>query len=70
MADHFGYINNRNIPYPNKVYVETFQNLTGGMNRFDLDYRLKGNESPFMQNMSWHNGTLTSRLGQVEKWEM
>lgn len=67
MAGHFDYINNRRIPYQNREYVESFQNLTGGMNRFDLDYRLKGNESPFLQNMSWHNGTLTSRLGQVEK---
>ena len=60
--------NNRySRPDPNKVYVESFQNLTGGINRFDLDYRLKGNESPFMQNLSWHNGTLTSRLGQVRQ---
>lgn len=69
-GDHYrqsGYVTLQDVPDPNREYVETFQNLTGGMNRFDLDYRLKGNESPFLQNMSWHNGTLTSRLGQVEK---
>lgn len=72
-GDHYrqsGYVTLQDVPDPNREYVETFQNLTGGMNRFDLDYRLKGNESPFMQNMSWHNGTLTSRLGQVEKWQL
>ena len=66
-GDHYrqsGYVTLQDVPDPNREYVETFQNLTGGINRFDLDYRLKGNESPFMQNLSWHNGTLTSRLGQ------
>ena len=69
-GDHYrqsGYVTLQDVPDPNREYVETFQNLTGGMNRFDLDYRLKGNESPFMQNLSWHNGTLTSRLGQVRQ---
>lgn len=56
----------RYMPEPKREYVETFDNLTGGMNRFDLDYKLKGNESPFIQNLSWHNGTLCSRWGQVE----
>ena len=68
-GDHYrqsGYVTLQDVPDPNREYVETFQNLTGGINRFDLDYRLKGNESPFMQNLSWHNGTLTSRLGQVQ----
>lgn len=68
-GDHYrqsGYVTLQDVPDPNREYVESFANLTGGMNRFDLDYRLKGNESPFLQNLSWHNGTLTSRLGQVE----
>ena len=52
-------------PDPNKVYVESFRNLVGGMNRFDLDFNLKGSETPFCQNLSWHNGVLCSRWGQV-----
>ena len=69
-GDHYrqsGYVTLQDVPDPNREYIESFDNLVGGMNRFDLDYALKGNESPFMQNMSWHNGTLTSRLGQVVK---
>lgn len=72
-GDHYrqsGYVTLQDVPDPNREYVESFDNLVGGMNRFDLDYALKGNESPFMQNMSWHNGTLTSRLGQVLKWQL
>lgn len=72
-GDHYrqsGYVTLQDVPDPNREYVESFQNLTGGINRFDLDYRLKGNESPFLQNLSWHNGTLTSRLGQVEKYDV
>lgn len=71
MAGNFyrrsGYVTLQDVPDPNRVYVESFKNLAGGINKFDLPYHLKGNESPFMQNMSWHNGTLTSRLGQVEQ---
>lgn len=48
-------------------FVETFENLTGGMNRFDPDFRLKGHESPFLQNLTWHNGVLCSRWGQTKK---
>ena len=31
---------------PNKEYAVTFDNLNGGINRYDPDYRLKANESP------------------------
>ena len=61
-----GYVTLTDVPDPNREYVEVFDNLVGGMNRFDLDYKLKGHESPFVQNLSWHNGTLCSRWGQVE----
>ena len=72
-GDHYrqsGYVTLQDVPDPNRVYVESFKNLAGGINKFDLPYHLKGNESPFLQNLSWHNGTLTSRLGQVEKWQL
>lgn len=60
-----GYVTLQDVPDPNREYVEDFSNLTGGMNRFDLDFKLKGNESPFIQNLSWHNGVLCSRWGQA-----
>ena len=53
-------------PDPNKTYVESFRNLVGGMNRLDLDFNLKGSETPFCQNLSWHDGALNSRWGQVQ----
>ena len=50
---------------PNKEYAITFDNLNGGINRYDPDYRLKANESPEMENLLWRNGMLCSRRGQI-----
>ena len=50
---------------PNKEYAIIFDNLNGGINRYDPDYRLKANESPEMENLLWRNGMLCSRKGQV-----
>lgn len=61
-----GYVTLQDVPDPNREYVETFDNLTGGMNTFDLDFRLKGNESPFIQNLTWNKGSLSCRRGQVQ----
>jgi hypothetical protein len=60
-----GYVTLQDVPDPNREYVETFDNLTGGMNTFDLDFRLKGNESPFIQNLTWNKGSLSCRRGQI-----
>lgn len=38
--------------------------LNGGLNIRDLPQHLKPTESPFMKNMWWDNGILTSRPGQ------
>ena len=65
-----GYITLQDVPDPNREYVESFENLVGGMNRFDLDFKLKGQESPFVQNLSWHNGVLCSRWGQAQIWKL
>lgn len=65
-----GFVNLRYMPDPKTEYVESFENLIGGINRFDLDYRLSGSESPFIQNLSWHNGVLCSRWGQVKIGEV
>lgn len=52
------------MPDPKTKYQVTFESLTGGLNLYDPDYRLKLNESPDMENMLWKNGTLCSRYGQ------
>lgn len=59
-----GYINLSAMPDPKTEYVQTFENLNGGLNLYDLDYLLKPNESPEMKNLNWHNGVLSSRDGQ------
>ena len=58
------YVNLTRLPTPKKEYITNFERLTGGLNLYDPDYRLKTNESPDMENMLWKNGTLCSRYGQ------
>jgi len=58
------YVNLTHLPNPKKEYTINFEKLTGGLNLYDPDYRLKLNESPDMENMLWKNGTLCSRYGQ------
>ena len=49
---------------PNPEYTVTFENLNGGINLAELDYRLPPNESPEMENLLWKNGALNARPGQ------
>ena len=42
-----------------------YGNLAGGLNIWELDYRLRANESPDMKNLVWKDGCLNSRNGQV-----
>lgn len=58
------YVNLTHLPTPKKEYTVNFEKLTGGLNLYDPDYRLRLNESPDMENMLWKNGTLCSRYGQ------
>ena len=58
------YASLRDVPSPKKEYVLDFSNLSGGINLWDPDYRLKSNESPEMKNLLWRNGMLCSRKGQ------
>lgn len=58
-------VNLGSLPSPPKEYVINFPRLDGGLNTWELDYRLKANESPEMKNLWWQNGTLCSRDGQV-----
>ena len=60
-----GYVNLTRLPTPKSEYIVNFPELTGGLNLYDPDYRLKANESPDMLNMLWKNGTLCSRAGQA-----
>lgn len=58
-------INMKYMPSPNREYSMSYGNLAGGLNIFELDYRLKANESPDMKNLVWKDGCLNSRNGQT-----
>jgi len=60
-----GYINLTHMPTPKRENVLTFQNMTGGLNIYDLNYMLKPSESPDMVNMRWKDGAMGSRKGQI-----
>ena len=62
-----GFVNLRYMPDPKTEYVANFENLTGGMNIFDLEYKLKPNESPMLKNLTWRNGHLGCRRGQLPR---
>ena len=46
-------------------YVQSFPTLSGGLNLWELDYRLRPDESPEMENLMWREGALNCRDGQV-----
>ena len=52
------------------MYAETFQNLSGGMNLRTAPGSLRAGESPFLQNLSWYDGALCCRPGQVALGQM
>lgn len=58
-------INMQYMPSPKREYSMSYGNLAGGLNIFELDYRLRANESPDMKNLVWKDGCLNSRNGQV-----
>lgn len=58
-------VNMSNIPSPPKEYVINLPKLDGGLNLWDLDYRMKDNQSPEMKNVCWLDGALGCRDGQV-----
>ena len=59
-------VNLKSLPNPPKEYVVDFPRLDGGLNTWELDYRLKADESPEMKNLWWQDGALCSRDGQVK----
>ena len=52
------------LPTPSKTYTVEFPKLTGGLNLWELDYRLGANQSPNMKNLWWQDGVLQCRDGQ------
>lgn len=59
------YLEMSDLPSPKQDNIIYFDTLAGGLNIFELDYRLNKNESPEMQNLRWRDGVLASRDGQV-----
>lgn len=58
------YVNLVHMPTPKQEYTQTFQNMDGGLNTYDLPVMLPPDESPDMLNMQWLDGALSCRLGQ------
>lgn len=59
------YIDLSKMADPPKEYVVDFPRLDGGLNNWELDYRLDANESPEMENLMWKDGALCCRDGQT-----
>lgn len=59
------YVKLSSYPDPPKVYRLDFPKLTGGLNLWELDYRLDADQSPNMKNLWWQDGVLQCRDGQV-----
>lgn len=53
------------VPSQHPTKIIDFQRLDGGLNLWELDYRLAGNQSPDMKNLWWQDGLLQCRDGQV-----
>ena len=53
-----------NIPNHHATQVVDFPRLDGGLNLWELSYRMKSNQSPEMKNLWWQDGVLQCRDGQ------
>lgn len=62
-------VNLSKMPDPPKEYVVDFQRLDGGLNIWELDYRLDNSQSPEMENLCWLDGALGCRDGQEWVYE-
>ena len=51
-------------PTAQRSYIVDFPKLTGGLNLWELDYRMDANQSPNMKNLWWQDGVLQCRDGQ------
>lgn len=59
------YVSLSKLPDHKTEYVQNFNTLAGGLNTWELDYRLSPNESPELENVMWREGSLNCRDGQV-----
>ena len=59
------YVSLSNLPSKPKEYVIDLPRLDGGLNLWDLDYRMDADQSPEMKNLIWLDGALACRDGQV-----
>ena len=57
------------IPNQHATKLVDFQRLDGGLNLWELDYRLTSNQSPEMKNLWWQDGVLQCRDGQTYLYE-
>ena len=53
-----------NLPEPPKQKTAYFADLSGGLNLWQLDYRMAADQSPEMKNLWWRDGLLACRDGQ------
>ena len=60
----FQYPGRLGLPDPPEERMLTFENLSGGLNLFELDYRMDSSQSPEMENLWWRDGLLSCRDGQ------
>ena len=54
---------------PHPTHTLDVTTLNGGLNLWDLDYRMKVNQSPDCVNVYWKDGSLASRPGQEYVFE-
>ena len=52
------------LPDPNEEKAAVCRNLSGGLNLWELDYRMDADQSPEMKNLWWRDGLLGCRDGQ------
>ena len=52
------------LPSQHATKLVDFPRLDGGLNLWELDYRLDRNQSPEMKNLWWQDGVLQCRDGQ------
>lgn len=58
------YLSTSSLPSAKTEYALDFEKLDGGLNLWDLDYRMARNQSPRMENLWWKDGVLGCRDGQ------
>lgn len=58
------YLSTSSLPSSKTEYSVDYDKLDGGLNLWDLDYRMERNESPEMENLWWRDGVLCCRDGQ------